>query len=136
MSCPDIDRLIDLAAGTRTDAELQAHVESCATCRGDLLLIREIPAAFGRELAVPDGLVQRVMADVRVRESREKDRRGVQTQALGTTILGSLTTAGVVVLTGAGTTAPAPLLTFSLTAGVLAAAAQFGAIQRKEPDRA
>ena len=135
MSCPDIDHLIDLAAGARADAELQAHVESCPTCRRDLLLIREIPVAFRRELEVPDGLVQRVMADVRVRGAREETRRGVRTQVLGTTILGSLTAAAVVFVTDPLTPAPGSLLTFSLTAGVLAAAAQFGATQRKELDR-
>jgi hypothetical protein len=135
MICPDIDRLIDLAAGASVDAELQAHLESCPNCRGDLLLIQEIPLAFRQELEVPDGLVQRVMADVRVRGSREESRRGVRSQFLGTTILGSLTAAGVVLLTEPLGVAPGSILTFSLTAGILAAAAQFGAIQRKELDR-
>jgi hypothetical protein len=136
MSCPDIDHLIDLAAGARADAELEAHVESCATCRRDFLLIREIPVVFRQELEVPEVLVQRVMADVRARQSREETRRGVRTQVLGTTILGSLTAAAVVFVTDPLGPAPGSLLTFSLTAGVLAAVAQFGAIQRKELDRA
>jgi predicted anti-sigma-YlaC factor YlaD len=135
MSCPDIDHLIDLAAGATADAELQAHLESCSSCRGDLLLIRELPGAFRRELEIPDPLVQRIMADVGVLRAREESRRGIRTQIVSTAILGSLTTAGVVFLTGAGTLAPAPLLTFSLSVGALAAATRFGAIQRKELDR-
>ena len=135
MSCPDIDHLIDLAAGTRTDAELQAHVESCPTCRGDLLLIRELPVAFRPELEIPDPLVPRIMADIGVLRAREESRRGTRTQIMGTAILGSLTTVGVVFLTGAGTAAPAPLLTFSLSVGALAAATRFGAIRRRELDR-
>jgi anti-sigma factor RsiW len=135
MSCPDIDHLIDLAAGAPADAELQAHLESCPTCLRDLRLIREIPVAFRQELEVPDGLVRRVMADVRARGSREETRRGVRTQVVGTTILGSLTAAAVVFETHPLSPAPGSLLAFSLTAGVLAAAAQFGVTQRKEVDR-
>jgi hypothetical protein len=136
MNCPDIDHLIDLAGGGVADPELQAHLESCGACRGDLFLIRELPAAFQPQLTVPEHLVQRAMQDIMAVRAGEEKRRGVRAQLLGTTVLGSLTAAGVVLITNAGSGTPGTLLTFSLAVGVLSAATQFGTSQRRELDRA
>jgi hypothetical protein len=76
------------------------------------------------------------MQDIMAVRAGEEKRRGVRAQLLGTTVLGSLTAAGVVLITNAGSGTPGTLLTFSLAVGVLSAATQFGTSQRRELDRA
>jgi anti-sigma factor RsiW len=129
MSCPDIDDLIELGTGSRSDPELEAHLEGCPICRAHLLLIREIPRAFQPELDVPEHLVRRVMLDVEALRREEENRRGLRAQLVGTGILGTLTAAAVVCQTGMDYATPATLLGFSLAVGVLSAATQFGARQ-------
>lgn len=136
MKCPDTDRLIDLASGGRPDGELESHLDACPDCREDLELIREIPAAFSPRLEVPEHLVQKTMALLRGLLAEEERRRALRMEVLGTAILGSLTAAAVILLTGSGVGGgTGSLLTYCMAIGVLSGAIRFGEGRRRDLGR-
>ena len=128
MSCPDINRLIDLLGDPQSDVELLAHLEGCPSCQAEYRLIQEIPAAFRPEIEVPEALVQRVMAGIPVSTSPQERPRVPAIQVLAAGVLGSLTAAAAILATGlGGTGGPLDLLLFSLGVGLVA-----GVVQSRE----
>ena len=65
MSCPDIDRLIDLQDGLRTDPDLEDHLVSCESCQAELQVIQELREAVNPGIEVPQGWIQEGMAEIR-----------------------------------------------------------------------
>ncbi len=125
MSCPDINRLIDLLDDPRSDGELLTHVEGCSSCQVEYRLIQEIPAAFRPEIEVPEALVQRVMADIAVSTPPSGRPRVPALQVLAAGALGSITAAVAILTTGSMGTAPlGDLLLFSLGVGLVSGLVQ------------
>ncbi len=134
MSCPDINRLIDLLDDPRADVELLAHLEGCPSCQAEFRLIQEIPAAFRPELEVPEALVQRVMADIAVSTSSSGRPRVPALQVLAAGVLGSITAAAAILATGSGGTGdPLDLLLFCLGVGTVSIGLQVRAETRHPP---
>jgi len=125
MSCPDINRLIDLLGDPQSDVELLAHLEGCPSCQVEYRLIREIPAAFRPEIEVPEALVQRVLADIALTTPPPERTRVPALQLLTGGVLGSITAVAAILATGLGGTGrPLDLLLFSLGVGLIAGVAQ------------
>jgi len=131
MSCPDINRLIDLLGDGRPDAELEAHLEECLSCRADLQLLQEIPAVLRPEIEVPKQLVQRVMAGFPQLEDNLERRQVPAAHVVGSGVLGALTTMALLVATGsAGAGDPLSLLLFSVAVGLVASGVQVRVARR------
>ena len=119
MNCPDIDRLIDFLAKGGPEAELEAHLQACPSCRADLQLLREIPAAVLPEMEVPDILVQRVLDETAPLRVLPEGHRVPAAQVAAGILLGVLTTFGTLVATGSGGGGgPAAMLVMSLGVGL------------------
>jgi len=128
MSCPDIDRLIDFQVGQGPDPELEAHLESCPSCRADLRFIQRIPAALRSEIEVSERLIQRVLAGLPEPDRSPETQRLPFAQTLVTGLLGSLTAMAAVVAAGsAGTENLSELLLFSLGVGAVSVILQIHA---------
>ena len=115
-NCPDSDRLVDLLDPENQDLETQAHVRICQSCRAELRLIREIPAAFRAEIPVSEALIQQTLAAI--------DELPVEDTTMGagelvlTGALGVMTAAAVVVGTGVPASATlTELIGYSLAIG-------------------
>ena len=125
MSCPDINRLIDLLDDPQSDAELLTHLEECPSCQVEYRLIQEIPAAFRPEFEVPEALVQRVMADIAVSTPPSGKTRVPAVQVLAAGVFGLITAVAAIVATGSGGAGnPLDLLLFSLGVGLTAGVVQ------------
>ena len=119
MSCPDLDRLIDLYHGL-SDPELERHVSACPLCQADLEAILLLPVVWETEVDLPDALVERVLATVPVVEGRPERSRESFNQRLVTGLLGSVTAAFVLLASGSyDASGPKLLLMLSLVAGAL-----------------
>jgi hypothetical protein len=124
MQCPDPDRLFDLLGGDAIDREVREHVESCATCGAELLLMSDLGDALRPEVAVPEELIQRVVAGFDVYAEQRVERvPAVHSWASG--LLGAVTTLAVLLGTGAfGNAAPLALAMSALLVGVVSGLAQ------------
>ena len=124
MSCPDINRLIDLSAAELRDSELETHLEYCPSCGAEFRLIREIPVALRPDIDVPEALILRVMADISgAGPSRETDSVPVL-QVFGAGVLGTITALITLGATGSASTGNLfTLLGFSLAVGLASAVA-------------
>jgi hypothetical protein len=121
MSCPDINRLIDLLGVDQEDAEVEKHLETCPSCQASFRLLRELPAAFRPEIELPDHLVQGVMENLSWAESSPEPYRPPGLQVLGSGLLGSLTAICVIVATDSRSAGnPVDLLLFALAVGLTA----------------
>ena len=119
MTCPDLDRLIDLYHGLR-DRELEGHVRTCASCQADLEAILLLPVAWGSEVDVPEGLVERVLATLPLEERRPESARESFGQRLVTGLLGSVTAAFALLASGSSQAGgPMLLLILSLAVGAI-----------------
>ena len=119
MSCPDLDRLIDLYHGL-SDPELGRHVSACPSCQADLEAILLLPVVWETEVDLPDALVERVLATVPVVEGRPERSGESFTQRLVTGLLGFVTAAFVLLASGSSEAGgPMLLLILSLVAGAL-----------------
>ena len=133
MSCPDIERIIDLVAGDEIDPEAHTHLQTCSECRAQLTLLREVRSALDPELSVPPEMIEAAFeaavpprrrrstaASVSVVERFVAGALGgvtvlltlVGTQAVGdatpSQILIWITLAGIAVAVNEGRTRPAP----------------------------
>ena len=121
MECPDIYKLLDFVEDEASAPDVYSHVQNCASCRAQLRLIRELPAAYRPEFEVPEVLVQRVMnAVVRQAQPEAGEETVHPLQLFASGLLGTMTALVVVVATGSigeGTT-PVELMLFSVLVGV------------------
>ena len=121
MSCPDINRLIDLLGADQEDTEVEKHLEECPSCQASVRLLRELPAAFRPEIELPDHLVQGVMDGLSQAEISTEPYRPPGLQVLGSGLLGSLTAISVIVATDSRSAGnPVDLLLFALAVGLTA----------------
>jgi predicted anti-sigma-YlaC factor YlaD len=58
MTCPDTERLLEVVLGETVDPAVQAHLKECRECADTAELVREMRAAYGPELRVPEELVE------------------------------------------------------------------------------
>ena len=134
MSCPDVNRLIDFLGGNQPDPELEAHLSVCPSCRTDLRLLREIPAAFRPELAVPEPLIQRVMADLPLPEAATGAHPASPFQVFGSGLLGTLTAMATIAVTGSGVPGdPSTMILFSLVVGLVVSLANIWTDRKPVP---
>jgi hypothetical protein len=121
MSCPDINRLIDLLGADQEDAEVEKHLARCPSCQANFRILRELPAAFRPEIEMPDHLVQGVMDNLFGAEISPEPYRPPGLQVLGSGLLGSLTAICVIVATDSRRAGnPVDLLLFALAVGLTA----------------
>ena len=120
MSCPDLDRLIDLYHGL-LDPELEGHVSACPSCQAELEALLWLPAVCETDVDLPDRLVERVLATLPFAEGRLERSRESLGQRLVTGLLGSVTAAFALLVASGSSEAgpPALLLILSLVAGVI-----------------
>ncbi len=121
MTCPDLDRLIDLYHGLR-DPKLEEHVRTCASCQADLEAILLFPEVWGSEVEVPEGLVERVLANLPTEDRRSESPTETVGQRLVTGLLVSIAAAFALLASGsAAAGGPALLLFLSLAVGAMGA---------------
>ena len=79
MSCPDIFRLVDsLVAGTGAVPEVEAHLQSCESCREEAFMIRELLGSlYHPEMEVPESYDGTVQIRGAVREAGERAKVAV-----------------------------------------------------------
>lgn len=119
MTCPDLDRLIDLYHGLR-DPELEEHVRTCASCRADLETILWFPVAWGSQVEVPEGLVERVLEALPLEKGRPESQPETVGQRLVTGFLVSVAAAFALLASGSAADGPpALLLVLSLVTGAV-----------------
>ena len=119
MTCPDLDRLIDLYHGLR-DPELEEHVKTCASCQADLEAILWFPVAWGSQVEVPEGLVDRVLEALPLEEERSEGLTETVGQRLVTGLLVSIAAAFSILASGStGAGGPMLLLFLSLAVGAM-----------------
>ena len=126
MECPDIYKLLDFAENEASAADLPSHVHNCASCRAQLRVIRELPAAYRPEFEVPEILVQRVMATVRQATPTPVEERAHVHQRFVAGVLGATTASVAVVATGSmgEETTAVELMLFAILAGLASAFVQ------------
>ena len=125
MSCPDLDRLIDLYHGL-SDPELEGHVGACPSCQADLEAILWIPALCETGVDLPDRWVERVLETLPFAEGRIERSRESLGQRVVTGLLGSVTAAFALQVSGSsGAGGPALLLILSLTVGLISGIVRF-----------
>ena len=116
-NCPDSDRLVDLLDPDNQDLEAQAHVRTCQSCRAELRVIREIPAAFRAPIPVPEALILRTVAAIDELPAQDKAISAGELALAGA--LGVLTAAAVLVGTGVPAAASVTeLIGYSLAVGI------------------
>jgi len=109
MNCPDHDRLIDLYHGVR-DPELEEHVRNCTSCQADLEAILWFPVAWGSQVEVPEGLVERVLEVLPLEEEQSEGSTETVGQRLVTGLLVSLVAAFALLASGTAADGPPTLL--------------------------
>jgi len=119
MSCPDLERLIDLYHGL-SDPDLEGHVRTCPSCQADLEAILFLPAVWETKVDLPDRLVERVLATLPEAEGQPEKYRESLGQRLVTGLLGSVTAAFALLASGSSEAGgPTLLLILSLTVGAV-----------------
>lgn len=91
MTCPEVERLVEVALGQSADPELEAHVQRCEDCRADLLTIEALAGVGGPDREISEGLVSRIVAGLPKPEPRVRRTWGGGGQLLLTWGLGFLT---------------------------------------------
>ena len=139
MSCPDIERIIDLALGGGLDPEVEAHTRQCAECRAELRMIAEVRNAFSPAISVPDALIDAAVDGVL--ETQEKQaavaRRRARWPAMAAGVLGALTVLGTVLATDSvDPTGSQWLVLYALVVGVVAGLGEMWLSRRGDPARA
>ncbi len=128
MNCPETDRLIDYQVDQVRSPEIEAHLESCSSCREDLRIVRRIHAEYQQEIEVPESLIQRVLAGLPEPDRSPEGQRLPRTQTLISGLLWSLTAmAAVVAVESVGTADVSQLLLFSFCVGAVSVILQIRA---------
>ena len=91
MTCPEVERLIDIALGQSADPELAVHVQRCEECQVDLLTIKALAGVGGPEREIPEELISRIVSGLPQPEPEVKRTWGGGGQLLLTWGLGFLT---------------------------------------------
>jgi predicted anti-sigma-YlaC factor YlaD len=119
MSCPDINRFIDVIKKDRSDPEVEAHLEECPECRADFEIVKELSVALRPEVEVSEALIERVMASLPFPEVEPEARPVPAAHLFLSGVLGIATTLAVLMGTGAGSSGgPTDMLLFSMLGGV------------------
>ena len=101
MTCPDIDRLVDLKDGMELERELQEHLRKCDSCRDDLQVLRELEQAFAPDIEVPNHLSERVLEAMTAPERAPASGNDVRAIDLWiATALGASTVLSAILATG------------------------------------
>ncbi len=135
MTCPEIDRIIDLALSGEAPQEVQAHLESCQSCWEEVALIREIPAAFRPGIEVPDYLVKKTLAAITGPTLSPSRPRRVPLHGAVSGLLGVVTILIALGVTGAvGSADLKEVVLFSLAVGLAAALNEVWVSARNGPE--
>ena len=126
MTCPDIERILELALDESADPEARAHVQECEDCRARLRLVTAARGAYTPELHVPEHLVLRARDAVVAEARRSGDAVGADASltpwsVVASFLLGSSTVLLAAFGTGSGLGGSSlPLMLMATLAGVVA----------------
>ena len=122
MSCPDTERVVDLALRQALDPAAAAHLRECSDCREEVRLIEAIREAHDPVMSVPDELIEAAVELVIAETSRPTAALAPgRWDVAAAGALGSLTVLLTVVATGSAQGGPSWMIGFSVLGGLAAA---------------
>ena len=118
MTCPELDRLLEVMVDRTPDSDLSAHLHECPECRAYVHLLEEIPRVLEPDLVVPAALNERTIASLPQPAKQEESPRTPYLPILASGVLGLVTAFGVLVVSGSVTYGtPLEALLFSALGG-------------------
>jgi len=120
MTCPTIERLLEVFVDGVQDAEVETHVANCPECSAYVTLFEELPAVFEPDITVPEALLERTAAALAALPEplEETSSVGLFLATLLSGVLGWVTTLCILIGAGAaGSGTPIQLLLTSVSVG-------------------
>ena len=120
MTCPEMDRLIELGLDLSRDPEREAHIQACSDCQEDLGTIRALAGTGAESREVSEQLIARILSELPAPEEEPRKTWGMRLQPALTWGLGFLTALLSTIATGsAGVVGPMTTLLLSSGFGVV-----------------